>query len=122
MSHHTIAVVDDDPAMRVALTRLLRSLDYDPLLFDSAEDLLAAFDAVRPECIVTDVQMPGINGLDLLRLLRLRRPDLPVILITAYPSSSSRDRALASGARAYLPKPFDADEFERCLATIFAPD
>lgn len=119
MKHHSIAIVDDDPAMGSALTRLLRSIGYTPLLFDSAEGLLDALDSIVPDCVVTDVQMPGLSGLDLLRKLKAQHPALPVILITAYPRDANREHALAAGAFAYLPKPFDGDEFERCLTTIF---
>jgi CheY-like chemotaxis protein len=119
MTAGRIAIVDDDPAIRSALTRLVRSLDYEPLLFDSAETFLDVLDAIAPDCVVTDVQMPGLTGIELLRTIRERRPDLPVVLITAYPSALGRDRALAAGAFAYLSKPFLADEFERCLAAVF---
>lgn len=113
-----VAIVDDDPAVGIALTRLIRSLGYRPALFGSAEDLIGSLDRSVVECVVTDLQMPGMSGLDLLRKLKALRPDLPVIVVTAYPSRPTRERALASGAFAYLPKPFDADEFERCLAAV----
>jgi FixJ family two-component response regulator len=113
-----VAIVDDDPAIRSALSRLARSLGYAPASFAGAEPLLKAADDAGIAVVVTDVQMPGLSGLDLLRLLRLRRPTLPVIVMTAYPSEASRARALASGAFAYLAKPFDAEQFEHCLGSV----
>lgn len=120
MTPPLVAIVDDDPAIRTALTRLTRSLGYRPEAYESAEALLSAFHEVQPVCVVTDVQMPGLSGLDLLRMVQLQKPDIPVIVITAYPSGSTRERALAAGAFAYLAKPFDGDEFERCLGAVFA--
>lgn len=115
----TVAVVDDDPAVGLALSRLIRSLGYAPLLFAEAGSLLLALGAVEPGCVVTDLQMPGLSGLDLLRQLRVRRPRLRVILTTAAPSATSRREALACGAFAYLAKPFDAEELARCLTAAF---
>ncbi|TXM73882.1 response regulator [Methylobacterium sp. WL69] len=110
-----VAIVDDDPAIRTALGRLTRALGYVPALFDGAEPLLADPSGLRIAAIVTDLQMPGLSGLDLLRILRRRRPALPVLVMTAYPSEAGRARALALGAFAYLAKPFDAEQFEHCL-------
>lgn len=122
MERPVVAIVDDDPAVRAALTRLVRSFGHQGTGFESAESLLQALDAAeRFDCVVTDIQMPGLSGIHLLRALRERRPGLPVILITAYPSSSHRERAAALGAAAYLTKPFDAAEFEHCLAGALGP-
>ncbi|KMO42733.1 hypothetical protein VQ02_02055 [Methylobacterium variabile] len=119
LTPRSVAIVDDDPAIRLALTRLVGSLGYAPTPFENGGHLLAALGTIEPGCIITDLQMPGLSGLDLLHQLRLRRPRLRVILVTAYPSDVNRRRALASGAFAYLAKPFDAEEFERCLAGVF---
>jgi FixJ family two-component response regulator len=115
----SVAIVDDDPAVRLALTRLIGSLGYAPMPFETGGDLLGALGTAEPGCVVTDLQMPGLSGLDLLRHLRLRRPRLRVILVTAYPSDANRRNAFACGAFAYLAKPFEAEEFERCLARVF---
>lgn len=119
LTPRSVAIVDDDPAVRRALTRLTEALGYVPMPFETAGHLLAALGTVEPGCVVTDLQMPGLSGLDLLRRLRLRRPRLRVILITATPSDATRRQALACGAFACLAKPFDAEEFERCLAGVF---
>lgn len=117
MERPIVAIVDDDPAIRAALTRLVRSFGHRTTAFETAEDLLRALEAAAAfDCVITDIQMPGLSGINLLRALRESRPGLPVIMITAYPSSSHRERALMLGASAYLTKPFDAAELEHCLA------
>ncbi|MCK2053076.1 MULTISPECIES: response regulator [unclassified Methylobacterium] len=119
-----VAIVDDDPAIRAALARLTRALGYAPAPFAGAEPLLRAgpfspeADGSTIAVVITDVQMPGLSGLDLLRILHTRHPALPVIVMTAYPSEANRARALASGAFAYLAKPFDAEQFEGCLRSV----
>ncbi len=105
-----IAIVDDDEAIRAGLSSLLRSSGYAVALFDSGEALIAALPGALPDCVVTDVQMPGMSGLDLQALLAERHPALPVIVMTAYAEPAVRARALAAGAIAFLPKPFEADE------------
>ena len=116
-----VAIVDDDPSIRSALDRLTRALGYAALAFDGAEPLLAKLDEADIAFVVTDVQMPGLSGLDLLKILAGRRPHLPVMVMTAYPSAATRDRALALGAVAYCAKPFEADQFEHCLTTALGP-
>ena len=113
-----VAIVDDDPSIRSALDRLTRALGYEALVFDGVEPLLATLDEANIAFVVTDVQMPGLSGLDLLRILAGQRPHLPVMVMTAYPSEATRERALALGAFAYYAKPFEADQFERCLTTV----
>ncbi|SFT29193.1 Response regulator receiver domain-containing protein [Methylobacterium sp. yr668] len=87
-------------------------------MFSGAEPLLAKLDEADIALVVTDVQMPGLSGLDLLRILAAQRPDLPVMVMTAYPSEATRQRALALGAFAYCAKPFEAEHFERTLKTV----
>lgn len=111
----TIAVVDDDAAIRVALSSLLRSMGYAARLFPTAEAFLADQTEPPPDCVLTDVQMPGMNGLELQDTIRRRTPDLPVIMITAFPSPAIRERALAAGALQYLNKPVEAETVARCI-------
>lgn len=110
-----IAIVDDDISIRVALDRLTRSLGYPAQVFPAAEPLLACLADAAFGLVVTDVQMPTLSGLDLLRILSERAPELPVLVMTAYPSAATHARALALGAVACLAKPFDAEQFEACL-------
>lgn len=114
-----VAIVDDDPSIRTALARLTRSLGYQAVLFEGADPLLTEPAPCGIGVVVTDIQMPGLTGLDLLRILNARSPDLPVIMMTAYPSEATRERAFASGASDYLTKPFGAEQFERCLSVAF---
>ncbi|PZW42988.1 response regulator receiver domain-containing protein [Humitalea rosea] len=114
-SSSVIAIVDDDEAIRAALSSLLRSLGYEVRLFASAESFLADSRA-SPDCLVTDIQMPGMNGLQLQLAIRNRRPRLPVIVITAFPEDAVREQAIAAGALHFLSKPFEADAIARCLS------
>jgi FixJ family two-component response regulator len=110
-----IAIVDDDDAVRVALSSLLRSYGYTADAYDSAYALLAAGGLATYHCIVTDLQMPGMSGIELLEQLRRQGNQLPLILMTAFPEAALRKRALQGGASCFLSKPFEADELLRCL-------
>jgi FixJ family two-component response regulator len=108
-----IAIVDDDRSIRVALSSLLRSMDYDVRLFDGAPSLLEAAGDAEIDCLITDVQMPGTTGLDMLEVLAGRGLAIPAIVITAFPEPAVRQRALRLGAKAFFSKPFDAAEILR---------
>jgi FixJ family two-component response regulator len=110
-----IAIVDDDDAVRVALSSLLRSYGYTADAYDSGDALLAAGGVNDYHCIVTDLQMPGISGIELLAALRKQGVQLPVILMTAFPEETLRRRALQGGASCFLSKPFEASDLLRCL-------
>jgi FixJ family two-component response regulator len=116
-----IAIVDDDKAIRLGLSSLARSEGYTVKLFASAEAFLAQLATTAFDCLVTDVQMPGISGLELQQILKLTHPKLPVIVMTAYPEQSIRDKAIAAGAIYFLNKPFDAATILRCIADAIAP-
>lgn len=106
-----IAIVDDDPGVRGSLDSLLRSVGMTSLGFASAEGLLESGAEGRLACIVTDVHMPGMTGLELQAEMARRGWALPVIVMTAYPTEAARDQALGAGAVAFLTKPIDADRF-----------
>jgi FixJ family two-component response regulator len=107
--------VDDDAAVRKALARLLASAGYRAEAFASAEELLArtAFDV---GCIVLDVQMPGLNGLELQQALATRDRHLPIVFITGHGDIPMSVRAMKAGAVDFLPKPFDDDELLKAVA------
>lgn len=110
-----VAIVDDDEAIRIALRRLVRTIGYDAKTFESGEALLAVFNDALPACVLTDIQMPGMNGLDLANELRRQRPDLPIAVMTAYPSLAGRDAARSSPPLAYMEKPLDDHLLEAWL-------
>lgn len=110
-----VAIVDDDGSALEAAAGLVRALGFEALAFTSGEALLASDAPARAACVLADVRMPGMSGLQLLRRLAASRPRLPVLLVTAWPDAGERSRALALGAAGYLPKPLRANDLQRCL-------
>lgn len=110
-----IAIVDDDTAILTGVSSLLRSTGYAVALFESAEALIAALPASGLDCVITDIQMAGMNGLDLQELLARSYPQLPIIVMTAFPEPALRVRAMEAGAVCFLSKPFDAEELIGCV-------
>jgi FixJ family two-component response regulator len=110
-----IAVIDDDEPFRTALVESLCSLGYRAREFASAEEYLAASGESSCDCIITDIHMPGMSGLDLQRLLMARDRRMPVIMITARGDPGLEARVAASGAVCLLKKPFGADALIGCL-------
>ena len=107
-----IAIVEDDESLRLALVGLIRSMGYDGEGFASAEAFLAGDCAARAECLVSDLQLPGISGLDLAAQLR---GSLPCILVTARTERNIDDRAREGGVLCLLRKPFEADDLAGCI-------
>ena len=101
-----ISVIDDDASIRAATKNLLSSHGYSVHTFVSAEDFLQSAHWGDSSCVVADVQMSGMSGLDLLTHLRSRGNDVPFIFITAFPDENLRARALKIGAICFLSKPF----------------
>jgi len=110
-----IAVIDDDEPFRTALVESLCSLGYRARGFASAEEFFAASGESSCDCVITDVHMPGMSGLDLQRLLVTRDWRVPVIMITARGEPGLEAKAVASGAVCLLRKPFGADALIGCL-------
>ena len=110
-----ISVVDDDVLVRNATENLLMSLGYGVITFASAEEFLASGRAEDTSCVITDVQMPGLSGLDLQQCLVKDGHHLPIIFITAFPSEGVRKRALEAGAIGFLGKPIDEEILIECL-------
>jgi len=110
-----IAIVDDDEAVREALSDLLLVLDLSGRTFDRAEAFLADYIPGRFDCLITDVSMPGLSGLDLLQRLRSLGSTMPVIIVTADGTAATRSRAMNSGAHAFLTKPISSDALARHL-------
>ncbi|MDT8383723.1 MAG: nitrogen regulation protein NR(I) [Gammaproteobacteria bacterium] len=105
-----IWVIDDDHSIRWVLERALKQAGMGVQTFDNADGILELLEKGRPDAIVSDVRMPGIDGLQLLELLGQRYPELPVIIMTAHSDLDSAVSAYQGGAFEYLPKPFDVDE------------
>lgn len=105
----TIAIVDDDDAMREALSELLQLFGFRCHAFDRAETFLLAHGSGSFDCLITDIRMPGIGGLELLRRLKSAGSTMPVIVVTFYSDPAVRERALDCGASAYLTKPLADD-------------
>jgi FixJ family two-component response regulator len=115
-----ISIIDDDDSVRSATVSLLHSMGYATECFDSAEAFLCSGDAHRFACVLTDIQMPGMSGIDLQYLLVHCDPKVPVILMTARTEEDLHVRARASGAVCLLKKPFAAELLFRCLDAALA--
>ena len=102
-----VAVVDDDESIRTALKELLRSAGLSALVFASAEDFLKSGQQRQTACLITDIRMPGMSGLELQAKLNADRCRIPTIFITAHGDEKMRMRALRAGAVEFLAKPFD---------------
>ena len=115
-----IAIVDDDESFRRATTSFVRSLGYGTASFDSAEAFLESEHVSDADCLITDVQMPGMTGIELQDRLIAQGHSLPVIFITAFPEMRARAQALAAGADGFLAKPFDDRNLISCLNEALA--
>jgi FixJ family two-component response regulator len=101
-----ILVVDDDDSMRQAITRLLKAAGYENVTFPTAEACLASEATSTADCLISDLHLPAMSGLELLAELRRRKCGIPVILMTAFDEPGLHLHALERGAAAYLAKPF----------------
>jgi FixJ family two-component response regulator len=101
-----ISIIDDDESVRAATDRLVRSLGYVALTFACADDFLRSPRLNDTSCIITDVQMPGMSGIEMQSVLIASGKHIPIIFITAFPDEKARTRAVAAGAFGFLSKPF----------------
>jgi FixJ family two-component response regulator len=115
-----ISVIDDDASVRIATDNLLSSHGYMVHTFASAVDFLQSARLDDSSCVVTDVQMPAMSGLDLLLHMRTQGNDAPFIFITAFPDESVRARALKAGAICFLAKPFAGPVLISCIETALS--
>lgn len=115
-----VAVVDDEESVRRALLRLLRAANLDAEAFASGEAFLESLDKFRPDCVVLDLQMPGLTGRDVQRRLISMQIDLPVILITAHDDVLTQQQSLSDGAANYLRKPLRGDVLVRSITESIA--
>ena len=115
-----IIVVDDDPSVRKALSRLIGAYGYDVTVYESAEAFLAADMAAETECLVLDVHLPGMSGLDLQAVLVKSDVKCPIVFITAFDEDRPRREALAAGATEFLRKPIDSDRLITAISKAIA--
>jgi FixJ family two-component response regulator len=114
-SSQVISIVDDDQSVREGTTDLLKSMGFDAEAFERAEDFLKSDRLHRTTCLIADVQIPGMTGLELHGRLVDSGTPIPTILITAFPDERDRTRALQTGVICYLIKPYDDDDLLACI-------
>ena len=110
-----ISVVDDDASVRESLQGLIRSFGFAVEAFASAEEFLNSYSLPDTRCVILDVRMPGMNGLELQRRLAAEFREIPVILITAHGAGETRSQAIKAGAVDYLLKPFSEEALLRAI-------
>ncbi|MDH3948819.1 MAG: sigma 54-interacting transcriptional regulator, partial [Gammaproteobacteria bacterium] len=110
MNKDTVWVVDDDRSIRWVLEKAFKQADMEVKSYEQADSVLKALNNAQPDAIISDIRMPGMDGLELLSRIHKRFPDLPVIIITAHTDLDAAVSAYQGGAFEYLPKPFDVDE------------
>ena len=115
-----VSIVEDDRFFRESMGRLMRSLGYTVEAFASAADFLASPRLAETTCLIADVQMPRITGIELYRHLIAAGHTIPTILVTGYPRDVDRVSALSDGVVCYLRKPVDEETLERCLRAALA--
>jgi FixJ family two-component response regulator len=113
-----VSIVDDDESVRIATASLIRSLGWGVNLYASAEAFLQSGERTTTACIVCDIQMPGMTGLEMQAYLIATGTSLPIIFVTAFPSDEAERQACANGACGFLHKPVDAAKMTRCLELV----
>ena len=113
-----VVAVDDDFRVRESLESLVESAGYVSQLFPTAEEFLSSGTLAVAACVITDVRMPGMDGIELQRHIRIERPTLPVIFISAHDNAETRQLALNEGAVSFLHKPFDAADLLRKIQSV----
>lgn len=122
LSEPTVFVVDDDPQSRKSVCALVRSMGIRAQQFSSAEEFLGGYREGRPGCLVTDVRMFGMSGLELQEELQRRKVLLPVIVLTAYPRTPLTVRAIKAGAVTLLEKPYEDDDLWDAIRKALSED
>jgi FixJ family two-component response regulator len=110
-----VSIIDDDEFVRAATTRLVRSLGFIAPTFASADEFLRSPHLNDTSCVISDVQMPGIGGLELQRMLIAKGKNVPIIFMTAFPDERLRAQTMEGGAACFLSKPFDGATLSHCI-------
>ena len=119
MKKQLVSVIEDDQFFRDSMGRLMRSMGYAVECFPSAAEFLASPYLAKTDCLIADVHMPVMTGIELFRHLVDTAHTIPTILVTAYPKDADRTRALNDGVVCYLRKPVDERDLRRCLLEAF---
>lgn len=115
-----ISIVDDDQSFRDSMRRLVKSLGYTGAVFASAAEFLASPRLAATDCLVADIHMPEMSGVELYRKLAEMGQEIPTILVTAYPDDHVQERMLSEGVRCYLRKPLEEAALIDCLRSAVA--
>lgn len=115
-----IAIVDDDKSIRNATSHLLKAAGFTAVAFQDAESFLEWPSRTTVACMVADMRMPGMSGLELYEALAAAGHDVPTVIITAHPEEQTQSRARAVGILCYLSKPYGPDEFLECVRDALA--
>jgi FixJ family two-component response regulator len=116
-----VSVVDDDKSVRASVGSLVRSIGRTALTFSSAEAFLGSAEAEATGCLIADIQMPGMSGIELQETLATQGRRMPIIFITAYPEERIRRQVLAAGALCLLSKPWDSDALVNFIESALSP-
>jgi DNA-binding NtrC family response regulator len=117
-SRKNFLVVDDDNAMRELMEQMVDYLGYHPILASDADQALQKLVNIRVDLVISDIQMPGSSGLDLLRRVKAQRPDLPVLLMSGCYNDSVKRKIQQYNADGFLPKPFSLDDLSRHIERL----
>jgi CheY-like chemotaxis protein len=120
MTAFQIAILDDEPSIRTALGRLLKSMGMTVDTFAESQSFFASLALKTPDCLILDLQMPGLSGLEVLKYLRQHAIHIPTIIITAHDAKGSREACLNAGAAAYLCKPLDIEHLIQTIREVGA--
>jgi FixJ family two-component response regulator len=112
-----VSIIDDDQSVRDGIADLVRAMGFDVEAFDRAENFLQSGSIATTSCLITDMRMPGMTGLDLHERLVASGKAIPTIVITAFPKEVDRARARQTGVLCYLAKPFDDNELAACITS-----
>jgi FixJ family two-component response regulator len=115
-----VAIVDDDKSIRNAISDLLKAAGFQPVAFEDAESFLGSPDRAQVDCLVADMRMPGMSGLQLHEALAAAGHAIPTVIMTAHPKETTQLRVRAAGIRGYLIKPFVPDELLDCLSGLLS--
>jgi FixJ family two-component response regulator len=115
-----VAIVDDDKSFRGATRDLLRAAGFSTATYEDAESFLSGSDLATTACLVADMRMPGMTGLELYQTLVASGKDIPTVIITAHPEEVTQSRAREAGVSCFLSKPFAPDDLIECVQLALA--